>query len=156
MRLLVTVDGRPGELQYERSGENCRFAYRRDGLDATSCEASMIECEPGIFSVLLNGRSYEVKVVPGDGVFHVDLEGHRSTIEIRDPRSMARGRHGGFGEGRQRICAPMPGKVIRVLVVEGQSVEAGDGIAVVEAMKMQNEMKAPKKRPCCSIDGPRR
>ena len=47
-------------------------------------------------------------------------------------------------EGRQNVTAPMPGKVVRLLVADGDSVQAGQGIAVVEAMKMQNEMKAPR------------
>jgi biotin carboxyl carrier protein len=57
---------------------------------------------------------------------------------------MTRSGRGRIGEGLQSVSAPMPGKVVRVLVTEGQSVAAGQGIAVVEAMKMQNEMKAPK------------
>ncbi len=50
----------------------------------------------------------------------------------------------GAAEGRQAVAAPMPGRVIRVLVEAGQAVEAGQGLIVVEAMKMQNEMKSPK------------
>ena len=47
-------------------------------------------------------------------------------------------------EGKKKIVAPMPGKVVRVLVKEGAEVEAGQGVVVVEAMKMQNELKSPK------------
>lgn len=144
MKLLVTVDGRQGELEFEREGDVCRFSYRRDGTEAVVHVASLIEAEPGIFSVLLNGRSYEPKVVPGGPGYYVDLAGHRSAVEVRDPRALVRKGRAGIGEGRQSVDAPMPGKVIRVLVEEGQEVEAGAGLVVVEAMKMQNEMKSPK------------
>jgi biotin carboxyl carrier protein len=54
-------------------------------------------------------------------------------------------RHGALeAEGRQQITAPMPGKVVRVLLQEGDTVEAGQGLLVVEAMKMQNEIRSPK------------
>ena len=70
---------------------------------------------------------------------------HEFSAEIVDPRTW-RGRKQGAlqAEGRQQIVAPMPGKVIRVLVAAGDNVEAGQGLLVVEAMKMQNEIKSPK------------
>lgn len=144
MRLLVTVDGRAGDLQLERNGAECRFTYQREGFEAGEREASVLECEPGIFSILLGGRSYEAKVVPGPNGYYVDLRGHRSTVEVRDPRMLSRKGRAGAGDGRQSLVAPMPGKVVRLLVAAGDKVEAGAGVAVVEAMKMQNEMKSPK------------
>ncbi len=144
MKLLISVDGRPGELEFDRSDGNYRFRYTSERSDGRQHEASLVEVEPGIFSVLLNGNSHEVKVVTGPDGYYVDLEGLRSVVEVRDPRAVTRGRRGGLGEGRQIVSAPMPGKVIRVLVEEGDTVEAGAGLVVVEAMKMQNELKAPK------------
>lgn len=144
MKLLVTLDGRPGELELSNQNGTYRFRYHSDRSDGPPREASLIEVEPGIYSILLDGRSYEARVVSGPGGFYVDLEGRRSVVEVRDPRSIsAAGRHG-MGEGRQTVSAPMPGKVVRVLVNEGDLVEAGAGLVVVEAMKMQNELKAPK------------
>ncbi len=143
MRRFVSVDGREGQLRLEANGESCRFAYTRDGAELEQ-QASIVECEPGIFSILIDGRSYEAKVVPDGEGFYVDLAGHRSRIEVRDPRAMTRRASTGVGEGKQSVTAPMPGKVVRILVVEGDFVEAGAGIVVVEAMKMQNEMKAPR------------
>ena len=144
MKLLISVDGRPGDLEMMRENGTCRFRYRSDRNDGEPREALLVEVEPGIYSVLLNGRSYEAKVVAGADGYYVDLEGHRSVVEVRDPRSMSRGGRGGAGEGRQTVSAPMPGKVVRVMVKEGDHVEAGTGLVVVEAMKMQNELKAPK------------
>lgn len=102
------------------------------------------EVEPGIYSVLLDGRSLVFRVAPVNGAVLVDVNGREYKVEARDPR--AAGRHGRHtvGEGRQNISAPMPGKLIRLLVGEGDAVHAGQGLAVVEAMKMQNEVKAPR------------
>jgi len=106
--------------------------------------AEIVAVEPGVYSVLLEGRSYEARVEESNGSVIVFIDGHRFEVEIRDPRR--RSRHGGppGGEGRLNVAAPMPGKVVRLLVAEGDSVTAGQGLLVVEAMKMQNEMKAPK------------
>ena len=66
-------------------------------------------------------------------------------MEIADPRAWRRGRGGSIElEGRQQVAAPMPGKIVRVLVAPGQQVEAGQGLLVIEAMKMQNEIRSPK------------
>jgi biotin carboxyl carrier protein len=67
------------------------------------------------------------------------------TVEILDARNALRraARHG--PEGAMEIRAPMPGKIVRVLVAEGAEVEANQGLLVMEAMKMQNEIKSPKK-----------
>jgi biotin carboxyl carrier protein len=92
--------------------------------------------------VLMEGRSYEARVEETPNCLVVVIDGFRFEVDVRDPRRLAR-RHDGRGaEGVQSISAPMPGKVVRVLVALGDAVEAGQGIVVVEAMKMQNEMKA--------------
>src|ERR1700726_648848 len=68
-----------------------------------------------------------------------------SAAEGVDPRAWRARRHGALeAEGRQQILAPMPGKIIRVLVQTGEKVQAGQGLLVVEAMKMQNEIRSPK------------
>ena len=68
----------------------------------------------------------------------------RIDMEVYDPRDLRQGGKGGSAHGPQQIAAPMPGKVVRILVAPGDTVEAGQGVVVVEAMKMQNEMKSPK------------
>ena len=72
------------------------------------------------------------------------VNGRPLAVEVYDPRSLRERTGGGASHGRQNICAPMPGKIVRVLVAAGDAVEAGQGLVVVEAMKMQNEMKSPK------------
>ena len=74
----------------------------------------------------------------------VSIDGHRFEVEVRDPRQWSRKAAGQSGEGVQTIASPMPGKVVRVLAAAGDEVQPGQGIVVVEAMKMQNEMKADR------------
>jgi biotin carboxyl carrier protein len=97
-----------------------------------------VEVEPGVYSLLYAGRSYEARI---DGT-RVSIGGRSFRAEVLDPRRWNRERNHGKTEGRQNIVATMPGRVVRVLVSAGDQVEAGQGIVVVEAMKMQNEMKA--------------
>lgn len=94
------------------------------------------EVEPGVFSILIGDRSYEVRA---DGERFI----WRGRTFSATPAEAAAARANKSG-GAARIQATMPGKVIRVLVSTGDSVAAGQGIVVVEAMKMQNEMKAPR------------
>ncbi|MEP6717528.1 MAG: biotin/lipoyl-containing protein [bacterium] len=99
--------------------------------------------------LLLHGTSvYKCRVLSKDTArasFEVNLQGHSYDITISDPRRLGRGQAGGLHDhGAAEIISPMPGKVVRVLVKAGAKVAAGAGIIVVEAMKMQNEMKAPK------------
>lgn len=94
------------------------------------------EVEPGVFSVLAGDRSYEIR---RDGE-HWIWRGRRFSAEAPETAASRAHRAG----GPVRIQATMPGKVIRVLVEAGDQVAAGQGIVVVEAMKMQNEIKAPR------------
>ena len=144
MKLLINLDGQPGELSFAHDGAGYRFSYRGPDGEVLEREASVLEVEPGIFSVLVNGRSHEVKVVRGPQGYYADLNGLRSVVEVRDPRKIAARGSAAGTSGRYNVAAPMPGKVVRVLVKEGDEVAAGAGVVVVEAMKMQNEMKAPR------------
>jgi biotin carboxyl carrier protein len=96
--------------------------------------------------VILDGQSFVIHATPSrDGKLKLQCGPHEFSAEIVDPR-VWRGRKQGAleAEGRQQISAPMPGKVIRLLVAAGDNVESGQGLIVVEAMKMQNEIKSPK------------
>ncbi|HLG94998.1 MAG TPA: biotin/lipoyl-containing protein [Bryobacteraceae bacterium] len=125
MKWQIVVDGRATQIDHKQL-------------------ESAIQVEPGVFSVLIGGRSFEVRVLPGQLGTIAEAQGRRFNVEVRDPRNASRSSKSALGSGRQNITAPMPGKVIRVLVNKGDVVESGQGLAVVEAMKMQNEMKAPR------------
>ncbi len=135
MTLTVMVDGRPVPLRLQQQGERWM---------ANGRAASVLEAEPGVYSVLLDGRSFEARIERTQEAWAVTIAGRRFEIEVADPRRLSRRARSLDREGRQRITAPMPGRVVRVLVAEGAEVEAGQGIAVIEAMKMQNELKSPK------------
>ncbi len=101
------------------------------------------EVQPGVYSALHEGRSYELLITPVNGSWAVDVGGRRLVVDASDPRR-AGPRHKRGQEGRLNLTAAMPGKVVRTLVNAGDEVAAGQGIVVVEAMKMQNELKAPR------------
>lgn len=136
MKILVAG----AEIDLVRSGAECRFRM----AGGPERVADIRQPEPGVYSVLMDGRSYEARIEEADGHVVVVIDGHRFELEVRDPRRPAR-RSGAAGlSGKQNITAPMPGKVVRLLAAPGDEVQAGQGILVMEAMKMQNEMRAPK------------
>ena len=132
MKRQVTVDGRSGRIEIEGS----RLRYERE-------DGVVIEREFSLegTSVLLNGRSFRVSRGTGQEVW---VNGRRLAIEVFDPRDQRPGQGASANHGRQEIAASMPGKVVRVLVTQADTVEEGQGLVVVEAMKMQNEIKSPK------------
>ena len=103
-------------------------------------EPDIVEVEPGVYSVIAGLASWEVRVVGNQ----VTIGEYRVIIKTDDPRQWKRSRHAADAHGRASIAAAMPGKIVRVLVAIGDEVVAGQGILVVEAMKMQNELKAPR------------
>lgn len=136
MKYEVVIGGRSGELTVNGAS----FRYRRQGAEAIEREFSLRTLQPGKYSVLIEGRSYAVTL---DAENELLVNGRTLAIEVFDPRETRGRRSAGEGHGRQSIAAPMPGKVVRVLVAPGDEVAAGQGLIVVEAMKMQNEMKSP-------------
>jgi len=142
------------EVQLEDlSGKKSRIVeLERDGngwrvhLDGQPIDADAVEIAPYTLSILLNGQSYEIRATPApDGKLKLQTGTHEFTAEVIDPRAWSGRRHGHVeAEGRQQIVAPMPGKVVRLLVKAGDRVEEGQGLFVVEAMKMQNEIRSPK------------
>lgn len=96
----------------------------------------------------------EQKRDPASGEsFEIVLRGNNYDVTIIDPKRLRSGQSSAAHHtGAAEIVSPMPGKIVRVLVKAGASVEAGMGIIVVEAMKMQNEMKAPKAGVVVSIN----
>jgi biotin carboxyl carrier protein len=140
MKLTIQLHGKPVEIEMTRVAERWRFT-----VNGKPAEADAAEVGRGIYSILLEGESIEVRVAEIGSRLRVQAAGFEWDAEIRDPRKLRRGRDGGLAvEGRQQVTAPMPGKVVRVLVEVGATVYAGQGLLVVEAMKMQNEVRSPK------------
>ena len=114
-------------------------------IDGRLIEGDAVEVEPGIFSVLIDGHAFEVRIEKQANGSRVYVSRSEYLLGVHDPRQWNRNRGAALeADGRQQLLAPMPGKVIRVLAKAGDAVEAGQGLLVVEAMKMQNEIRSPK------------
>jgi biotin carboxyl carrier protein len=138
MKLEMNIDGRAETIEILAPSPSCRFQLG----DSAPRDANVATPEPGVYSVLMDGRSYDAFVEDTVTGMVVTIEGHRFEIEARDPRRWSRKAAGGGSDAVQNILSPMPGKIVRVLVAPGDEVVPGQGIVVVEAMKMQNEMKS--------------
>src|SRR5262245_24561357 len=147
MTFEVEVNGRTRTVSIERAGADGRFRVSRDG-DATLVGARRVG--PFGLSMLFPEAGHEaakVSVVPGSA--HREqlayLNGRTLAIAVNGQRT-GRGAAdaGGAAHGEQRVAAPMPGRVVRVLVAAGDAVEARQPVVVVEAMKMENELRSPK------------
>jgi biotin carboxyl carrier protein len=138
-------------------------------LDGEERQIEIVELTPGQFRITMDGRALEVdsrgvsdttqSLLHGTQAYNIEAEknpeggenvlvrGHIVTVEVLDLRTLnlRKAQEVIAGpEGPAAITAPMPGKVVAVLVEEGQEVTAGQGLVVVEAMKMENEIKAPR------------
>ena len=136
----IAIDGKNYRLDLNRQerGWSCR-------LDGREVEVDAVLARPDVLSLRIGNQAYEVKCERVGGDLHLWVGSVRFAAEVRDPRSL-RGRVRAVDDhGPKKLTAPMPGKIVRVLVSQGDEVETGAGVLVVEAMKMQNEIKSPKK-----------
>jgi len=127
------------ELDKAAAGWECKLNGKPVHIDAVIPRRDVL-------SLLVDGHAYEIKREQTATDLHMWVGSSRFAVELHDPRSLkSRLKASGDETGPKKIVAPMPGRVVRLLVAEGSEVEAGQGIIVVEAMKMQNEIKSPKK-----------
>jgi biotin carboxyl carrier protein len=127
------------DLTRESDGWKCELDGRDVIIDVVSTQAD-------ILSLLIDGKVYEIKRERSASGQYIWIGDTRYEAEVRDPRSLrSRNKAAGNDNGPKKLAAAMAGKVVRVLVGEKEEVDAGQGIVVVEAMKMQNEIKSPKK-----------
>ena len=137
----VTIDEKTYRVELTRTADS--WQCRLDGLPV---ELDCSPAQPGAFSLLIEGRSYEVRQETSGGETSIMVGPRRVGVTVRDPRSLrSRRRVDAGGHGVRKITAPMPGKVVRILASTGAEIEAGQSVLVIEAMKMQNELKSPKK-----------
>jgi biotin carboxyl carrier protein len=142
MKLQAEIEGQKHDIEIVRDGRNvhARVGEREYDLDIS-------EPETGVFLIKNSGRVFEVSIDPktAEGSNRVSLKDRVFNVKITDPKRL-RGSAGGSADaaGKAEIKTAMPGKVVRILKQTGDAVEHGEGVIVVEAMKMQNEMKSPK------------
>jgi biotin carboxyl carrier protein len=115
-------------------------------VEGTDQQVSLVRSGGSSWSLILNGRSYRIVLEEQDDAsLVVSVDGKAYPVHLKDERALLLERFG-LAEGasvHREVNAPMPGLVLRVLVEEGQEVAAGDGLIVLEAMKMENELRAP-------------
>ena len=144
VRYLATLHGHMEQVpvEVEDKGEG-RLALL---LDGQRHEVDALPLEHGAVSLLIDGRVYDVEFDDVGEEVQVLVRGDVFSVDVADERSL-RLRAGSATlkvEGRVTLTAPMPGKVVRMLVKQGEAVREGQGLVVVEAMKMENELKSPK------------
>ena len=144
MRFQVSINGKSHELELSQAQDawDCR-------VDGRSVEIDVRSIAPGVLSILHDGKSYLVRPGPNQTI---TVGEHSYEVSIADPRSWrSRQLTSGSTAGPQRLKASMPGKVVRILTTQGAHVKAGQGIVVIEAMKMQNELRSPRDGKISSI-----
>lgn len=137
------------EIESE-TGRHVVEIEERDGgllaqVDGRSYELRIFTPEPGVYTLLFGPQVIEARVEGNAqaGFVMVTVRERAWHLRVRDRRYRRRASEAG-SEGRVALTARMPGKVVRLLAEVGSSVRAGQGILVLEAMKMQNEVRAPK------------
>lgn len=143
IKLKADVNGKPHDIRLLRTGESVSAE-----IDGRAYEVGVRNPGGAEYVIRHGTQVYVCRISTSSkrpGSYEVNTRGTDYAIQIIDPkRSRGVQSAGEHDHGAARIIAPMPGKVVRLLVEVGSQVEAGAGIVVVEAMKMQNEMKAPK------------
>jgi biotin carboxyl carrier protein len=98
----------------------------------------------GTFSLLIDNATAEVSVMSRGDEFAVAVNGRTHRLKLLDERALRRRAGKAAGDGAHEVRAAMPGKVVAVLIQKGATVERGQGLLVIEAMKMENEIAAPR------------
>lgn len=145
MKFEVQLQGNSGTKKQVVDLEPDGTGYRVL-LDGKPVAADAVQVAPNTISILLEGQSFEIHVSPGpSGTLKLQCGSQEFAAEVIDSRAWQGRKHGTVEmEGRQAVTALMSGKVVKVLVRVGSEVAAEQGVLVVEAMKMQNEIRSPK------------
>lgn len=141
----VTINGHALYLGLTRiDGQwRCRFGKDETDLDVP-LDVALVG--PETISLIYKGKSFELRRASSSDGVRIWVNGESYPVEVSDPRSFrGRQKRSDSEAGPRKLIAPMPGKVVRILVSDTSEVEAGQGMMVIEAMKMQNEIKSPKK-----------
>jgi biotin carboxyl carrier protein len=146
MKLWVTLEGRDAEVEFHAEGGTLVLE-----VEGRRLEADFHRLPDGeVYSLIVNGRSHEVRVAPAThgearaGSLDVTLEGATFPVEVRHPieKVLQAVRRASAAQSVETVQAPMPGLLVAYRVKPGERVAAGQAVAVVEAMKMQNELTA--------------
>lgn len=139
MNYIATI----GEDEVKVSVEEVGSARYRVTIDGTEHLVDAHQVQESLWSLLCGARAFEVDVQNREDEFEVLIRGDCYKFSLMNEQHKAIVRAGGKGAaGKALLTSPMPGKVVKLLVKEGEEVEADQGVIVVEAMKMENELKS--------------
>lgn len=146
-KLKNLSDGTVHSVQVERLDASYRVSASEPSLQASVARTS----ESGPWSVVTGpGDSFEATVERRDGELHVEVD-HRRFVFAVGAAGVGAGPDAHPG-GRVEVKAPMPGKVVKLLVAQGERVRVGQPVLLFEAMKMQNELRSPREGTVVKID----
>jgi biotin carboxyl carrier protein len=138
--VIFDAASRDRTLRLEVSGRDGKY---RVSLDGRILECDVRDVGRTFLSLLVEGRSYDVGLEGNGGRYTAVLRGELVPLELAEAaRGVAVARK--VAVGSVNVQAPMPGRLVRILVTEGQEVRAGEGLVVMEAMKMENELRSPR------------
>lgn len=118
-------------------------------FDGKAGKADWAEVRPGVYSLIRDGKSCEVRASAAtasrgsNGSYEIATESGALRVALQDSRARHRSASTTALNGPHEVLAPMPGRVVKILVAENSNVKAGQGLLVIEAMKMHNELRAP-------------
>ncbi len=142
-KLHTLPDGEAFLVQVERADEGYRVTCESPRLEATVGGG-----EHGFWSIVTGRGSYETHITRENGEIHVEVSGERFAFSIGSIGRLGADAVGADttkrASARTEVKAPMPGKVVKLLVGAGDTVDSGQGVLLFEAMKMQNEIKSPQ------------
>ena len=143
MKLTAEQNNEQHEIELTQNGSNLTAE-----IDGKKYEIEASELEPNVYLLKHENKIFQIFVAPNNKPsepFAVTVGNHNFEIKIFNPKRLrGTGAESGQSEGASEIKTAMPGKVVRVLAEVGAEIKQGDGVIIVEAMKMQNEMKSPK------------
>ena len=139
--LNITLEGNTHALEIISDSNQCY----RVVLEDRTIEADVLPLGDGSYSVISSGKHELIDIDRQDEEhYRIHIHGQTLSVRVQDPRRVTSAGHVNADEGPLVISTSMPGRVVRLLVQEGDEVEAGTGVIVIEAMKMQNELKVSR------------
>lgn len=140
MKYIATVADRDYEVDVDRPSEVT--------IDAVNYQVDLRSIDGvSLYSLIIDDASYEMHVERREGIYYVQLGGDRFPVDVEQERLKKLKAMGGQRHEEHAgaaVTAPMPGLVVKLLVAVGDNVEAQQGLAILEAMKMENEIRAPR------------
>jgi biotin carboxyl carrier protein len=137
MRYVTIINDRQFEIEIQSDGSVL--------VDGVHVEIDFLELGENLHSLIQDTRSVELAIEEHGGKYEVQMQGRLYEPIVLDQRALLMAqRKGGLGAGSGEVHAPMPGLIVDILVKTGDVVEQGQTVIILESMKMQNELKAPR------------